>query len=100
MEMFLMVAALSLIGVAVSALLFSAVMEQGEPASPRPVVTPVSPAQFFADTGSLDSRRVPIEALLLQIERHVRLERAVGESFLHAPTAESLQSRTASTLVH
>jgi hypothetical protein len=44
--------------------------------------------------------RVPIEALLLQIERHIRLEQAAAESFLDYPTVESLHTRTMSPLVH
>ncbi len=44
--------------------------------------------------------RVPIEALLLQIERHVQLEQAAAESFHFAPTVEALHSRTMSPLVH
>jgi hypothetical protein len=38
--------------------------------------------------------------LLLQIDRHVRLEQAAAESFLDAPTTASLHSRTTSPLVH
>lgn len=105
MEMFLMAAALSLLGVAVSAILFAAATtreraEQREEsraargASPRPV-----PARFFTDA-PVGERLVPRQALLLAIERHVRLEQAAAESFLHAPTVESLHSRTTSPLVH
>jgi hypothetical protein len=43
---------------------------------------------------------VPVEALLLQIEQHIRLEQAAAESFLHTPTGQSLQSRTTSPLVN
>ena len=99
MELFLMAAALSLLGVAVSGVLFAAATrnERSEPA-----VTLVRPAalkeQFFDEAPARP--RVPIEALLLEIERHVRLEQAAAESFLHAPTAETLHSRTMSRLVH
>ena len=96
-----MAAALSLLGVAVSTVLFAAATRGTQPTpEPKPVVR-VAPAatQFFADTpASLD--RIPIEALLLQIERHVRLEQAAAESFHFAPTVESLHSRTMSPLVH
>jgi hypothetical protein len=44
--------------------------------------------------------RVPIEALLLQIENHVRLEQAAAESFLQTPTPALLHSRTMSSLVN
>ena len=105
MEMFLMAMALSLLGVAVSAVVFGAATreERREQArqplrpsladapgffvrAPRPVAPAISP--------------VPLEVLLLQIERHVRLEQAAAESFHHYPTAESLHSPTMSPLVH
>ena len=44
--------------------------------------------------------RVPIEALLLQIESHVRLEQAAAECFLESPNAALLHSRTVSPLVN
>jgi len=43
---------------------------------------------------------VPIEVFLAQIERHIRLEQAAAESFLSAPSSESLHGRTVSPLVH
>jgi hypothetical protein len=43
---------------------------------------------------------VPIEVFLAQIERHIRLEQAAAESFLSAPSLESLHGRTVSPLVH
>jgi hypothetical protein len=90
MDMFLMVAAMSLLGVAVSAALF---------ADERLATMPSS---FFVDDRAPRSQTisVPIEVLLLQIERHVRLEQAAAESFLDAPTVEALHTRTASPLVH
>jgi hypothetical protein len=101
MEMFLMAAALSLLGVAVSAVLFAAATRQPIQEEVRvPAETPVLvPTRFFGDEVSA-LPRIPIEALLLEIERHVRLEQAAAESFLHAPTVESLNSRTMSRLVH
>jgi hypothetical protein len=101
MEMFLMAAALSLLGVGVSAVLFAAATRQHSPDAAAVRVEPpvVVPARFFsAEAPALP--RVPIEALLLEIERHVRLEQAAAESFLQAPTVESLNSRTMSRLVH
>ena len=44
--------------------------------------------------------RVPLEALLLQIESHVRLEQAAAESFLEPPTPALLHGRTISPLVN
>jgi hypothetical protein len=102
MEMFLMAAALSVLGVAVSALLFAAATRDERRADAERAAErlPGPPPRFFADSPGLVAPPVPREALLLLIERHVRLEQAAAESFLYAPTAESLHSRTASPLVH
>ena len=101
MEMFLMVAAMSLLGVAVCAALFAAATRT-TPADRASVSE--QPARelprFFAGEPRMQPGRVPIEALLLQIERHVQLEQAAAESFHFAPTVESLHSRTMSPLVH
>ena len=105
MEMFLMGLALSLLGVAVSTVLFQAatrdVRELESALRPEPRVTADVP-RFFVHRAPQVSRpvQVPIEVLLLQIERHVRLEQAAAESFLDLPTAASLHSRTTSPLVH
>jgi hypothetical protein len=105
MEMFLMVLALSLIGVAVCAVLFAAATRDvkelgaGVPAQVRP--PSYAPPQFFAEhAGQQAASQVPIEVLLLQLERHIRVEQAAAEAFLHYPTAESLHMRTTSPLVH
>lgn len=101
MEMFLMALALSLLGVAVSAGLFAAATRDQRPFDEAPAVVAkpvVAAPQFFADRAT--GPQIPIEALLLQIEHHVRLEQAAAESFTFAPTIETLHSRTASTLVH
>ena len=101
MEMFLTVLAMSFLGVVVSAVLFAASTHNADP-KPRPetslVVLPAAQRFFLAD-GS-PQPPVPIEALLLQIERHVQLEQAAAESFLHEPSVESLHTRSMSPLVH
>jgi hypothetical protein len=101
MEMFMMALALSLLGVAVSAGLFAAATRQSaerevDARVQRPVIVP--PRFFTDETAAMP--RVPVEVLLHEIERHVRLEQAAAESFLQAPTVESLNSRTMSRLVH
>ena len=105
MEMLLMGGVLSLFGLAVTCLAFgAATRSKGEP---EPVLEPKkvrqeAPARFFAPSlpaVPVDRPRVPIEALLLQIESHVRLEHAAAESFLEAPTASLLHSRTMSPLI-
>jgi hypothetical protein len=114
MVMFLMALCLSLFGLAVTAMAFGAATRDDQPREPaqpeqRPVLAlPMEAPRFFVDTGRpipapllhAAQPRVPIEVLLSQIERHVRLEQAAAESFLDFPTPESLHSRTTSPLVH
>ena len=102
MEMFLMVATVSLLGIVVSVGLFAAAMHGEERSEARiEQALPLGPPRFFLqERPAASTPRVPIEALLLQIERHVRLEQAAAESFLDSPTPKSLHSRTTSPLVH
>lgn len=102
MELFLMVLALSLLGVAVSAMAFGAATRgpaAREEYQPVRVPAPLPAPQFFIDRESAPTR-MPVGALLLQIERHVQLEQAAAESFLSDPTAESLHLPSMSPLVH
>jgi hypothetical protein len=104
MVMFLMALALSLLGVAVSSILFAAAARDDD----RHAVPPdqkivVEPPRFFVDEApgiQTPAPPVPIEVLLYQIEHHVRLEQAAAESFLHTPSRDTLHSRTMSPLVH
>jgi hypothetical protein len=106
MEMLLMGGVLSLLGLAVTCLAFGAATRSEEPSparqpEPKPVKQP-APAHFFAVNTAIPiaaQPRVPIEALLLQIENHVRLEQAAAESFVEYPTSALLHSRTISTLI-
>jgi hypothetical protein len=112
MEMFLMAAVMSLLGVAVCAVLFAAATREERGEAPPPVVQAArEPQRFFASAPAVPPRPeaakdaaepelVPVEALLLRIEQHIRLEQAAAESFLHRPTGESLHSRTTSRLVN
>jgi hypothetical protein len=104
MEMFLMALCMSLLGVAVTAIAFGAATRDDAPeaeALPARAAAAPAPTRFFVEEMPVAAQpRVPIEALLLQIERHIRLEQAAAESFLDCPTAQSLHSRTASPLVH
>ena len=108
MEMFLMAAIMSLLAVAVCAVLFAAATRD-EREAPRPAVQAArEPQRFFASAPEPASAAEPatvkelesIEALLLRIEQHIRLEQAAAESFLHTPTGQSLHSRTTSPLVN
>jgi hypothetical protein len=109
MEMFLMAAIMSLLAVAVCAVLFAAATRD-EREAPRPAVQAArEPQRFFvaapaarsgAARDAMEPELVPVEALLLKIEQHIRLEQAAAESFLNRPTDESLHSRTTSRLVN
>lgn len=102
MEMFLVTAAISLLGVVVSAALFLAATHdvRGSAPTAHKAEQPLPASRFFADDRAPRPDRVPVETIVLQIERHVRLEQAAAESFHFAPTADALHSRTVSHLVH
>jgi hypothetical protein len=105
MEMFLMVATMSVLGVVVCAILFAAATRAELPrveARPAEAVTAAAP-RFFVDLNvdpATVRAQVPVEALMLQIERHVRLEQVAAESFQFTPTPEALHMTTMSPLVH
>jgi hypothetical protein len=109
MEMFLTALVLSFLGVAVSFVAFSASVrehwtrDEHEPQGQSvPIgLTALPDDSFFADNRPLGRRAVvPIEALRLQIEHHVRLEQAAAEAFHQRPTHEALHVQTVSPLVH
>ena len=109
MEMFLMAMIMSLLAVAVSAVLFAAATRDERPEATRPVKqVALEPQRFFASPADAvpevesgpGAEPVPVEALLLRIEQHIRLEQAAAESFLHTPSGQSLHSRTTSRLVN
>jgi hypothetical protein len=100
MTLFLILAALSLVSLALSSALFAALLHSGKaPEPPTDERLLMLPSHFFADDRSPTQRSaVPLDVLLLQIERHVRLEHAAAESFQHAPTIEALHTATTSPL--
>lgn len=106
MVMFLMALSLSGFGVALMCIAFAAATRDEQPqleAKPaKALAAQIAPPQFFVDNvaAPLPQPRVPLEVLLLQIERHIRLEQAAAESFIAYPTSASLHSRTTSPLVH
>lgn len=109
MEMLLLGACLSVFGLAVAAMAFGAATRTEEEAPVQAasvqeaVKAAARPARFFVDPPALPlaaRTQVPIEALLLQIENHVRLEQAAAECFLESPNASLLHSRTISPLVN
>ena len=108
MAMFLMAAVMSLLAVAVCAVLFAAATRDEREAPPLAVQAAREPQRFFVAAparpesakDAAEPELVPVEALLLRIEQHIRLEQAAAESFLNRPTDESLHSRTTSRLVN
>jgi hypothetical protein len=105
MEMLLLGAVISIFGLAVSCLAFGAATRGQPAANQKGAGKPVAVnARFFADTPAIPVaaalNRVPLEALLLQIENHVRLEQAAAECFLESPNSARLHSRTISSLVN
>jgi hypothetical protein len=102
MEMLLMGLCISVFGLAVACLAFGAATrpEAPAPVAVAPVLQPAKAAPRFFSEGAIAPHMVPIEALLLQIENHVRLEQAAAESFVEYPTAALLHSKTVSTLVN
>lgn len=102
MEMLLTGICISLFGLAVAALAFGAATRPEAVVEAKPSRQPeLQPAKtrFFIDPAITPSP-VPIEALLLQIENHVRLEQAAAESFVEFPTTNLLHSKTISPLVN
>ena len=66
---------------------------------------PKEPPRFFApdipaSVHAAPAPHVPVEVLVLEIERHVRLEREVAQSFHLSPTPQTLHVRAASPLLH
>jgi hypothetical protein len=104
MEMLLMGACLSVFGLAVACLAFGAATRMPEETEQVVAKPAVAPARFFVTPRPVApmaaQTAVPIEALLLQIENHVRLEQAAAECFLESPNASLLHSRTISPLVN
>jgi len=102
MEMFLMVLTLSVVGVLVSGILFRAATRETSEA-PAAAFSPLIAAdeeRFFMirPAAPADASRAGAGALVLQIEQHVRLERAAAEAFLQWPTVEALHMRTLAPL--
>lgn len=109
MEMLLMGVCVSMFGLAVACLAFGAATRNlDEPATApsaekEPVKLEAATANFFSDTPVLPvaaRNQVPIEALMLQLENHVRLEHAAAECFLESPNPSLLHSRTMSAFVN
>ena len=101
MVMFATIMIISLLAVAACAVAFAAATRGEAPREALPEPKPaLEPPRFFAssETKPAATPSVPVDMLISQIERHVRLEQAAAEAYLELPTRESLRSRTASPL--
>lgn len=105
MEMFLVALFTCVFGLAVCVIGFGIASRSDEEEQPQPSDgVSIPPAQFFLDdipsAPSPSRSRVPPGLLMLQLERHIRLEQAAAEAFLDLPTVEILHARTASPLMN
>ena len=104
MMMFLTLLGVSLLAVAMlSVIVYGASpRDAGRPVSRPDATLAIGASRFFAgdSTGPETRTPLPIDAVLAQIERHVRLEQAAAESFLEIPAPETLHSPTASRFVN
>lgn len=106
MAMVLGLFGISLVLTVVTAILLSRLVESAE--TPPPVRknphTGTTPQFFSSDIPHsvpwLRASPVPVEALLLEIEQHVRMERAIAESFHLSPTPESLHVHASPSVTH
>jgi hypothetical protein len=103
MVMFATILIMSLLAVAVCAAAFGAATRgEAQPETQPEKRLALEPPRFFASPAAnpAEAPAVPVEFLLTQIERHVRLEQAAAEAYLHLPTRDALHSRTTSPLSH
>ena len=103
MVMFTTILIMSLLAVAVCAAAFGAATRgEAQPEAQPERRLALEPSRFFASPAAKPAQdpSVPVEVLLSQIERHVRLEQAAAEAYLDGPTRDSLHSRTASPLLN
>lgn len=106
MEMLLMGICLSVFTLAIACAAFSAAAGPRRPPAETEVepIKAAAPARFFVSEVTVPTPvgrvSVPIEALLAQLERHVRLEQAAAESFLADPTLALLHSKTISPFLN
>jgi hypothetical protein len=104
MEMFLTILLMSVVSLALCVAAFGLATagtrrEQELRQEARPAL---APPRFFAQApvAPAVSARVPIEVLLSDIERHIRLEQAAAEAFLEVPSRDALHSQSGSPLLN
>jgi hypothetical protein len=104
MMMFLSLLCTGLFAVAVlSAIVYGASPRDQKSPEVRPEA-PISlgPSQFFAGdlTAPPSPPAIPLDAVIAQIERHVRLEQAVAESFLEIRAGDARRMPSTRRLVN
>jgi hypothetical protein len=98
-EMLLMLLVMAVLGVTSVAITVRLLLRD-DPAgreAVQPKAAPRIAPRFFVD--GPPRPQVPIEAMLVRVERHIRLEQAAALAFLDSPTPQSLHRPTASPLV-
>jgi hypothetical protein len=102
MVMFLSLMIMSLLAVALCAVAFAAATrgEARAEAQPERKLVLERPRFFAPEAKPAGAPPVPVEVLVSQIERHVRLEQAAAEAYLDLPTRDALHSRTASPFLN
>ena len=102
MEPILISFAICVIGVVATVFLFSVAMRgRKEEEEPRPSGSLPSPdGNFFLEEAPDQGAHAdpPVDATLLQLERHFRLEQQAATSFLEGPSVESLHAPSSSPL--
>jgi hypothetical protein len=107
MEMLLMGICFSVFAMAIAAAAFGAATKTTEAPKTVPEVKAepaIGDERFFVTQVTVPTSAgrvsVPVEALIAQLERHVRLEQAAAASFLAEPTSALLHSKTASPFLN
>jgi len=106
MAMVITLLSISFVLAVITVILLSAAMRNADlspPALKNP--QPDRAPRFFGDDMSLSlhrvrASRVPVDVLVLEIERHVRVEREVAEAFHLSPNPQTLHVQAAPPLLH
>ena len=104
MDAILISFAICVLGVMVTVLLFAIAMrpeKEKEEAAPEPKA-PYASESFFLEeaTGVPAEPQAPTNALILDLEQHVRGEQKAAEVFVRGPNPDSLHAPTDSPLWH
>jgi len=104
MDVILISFAICVLGVMVTVLLFTIAMrpenDEDEPTTRAKLQSPSERFFMEEEDGSTADPQDPANALLLDLERHVRTEHKAAEAFLRGPTRDSLHAPSDSPLWH